>query len=696
MEDNDRNPTDDRELGMDRPITRRDFLNGVALTIGASLLPKEALADEGGLTVPSQPPEGHGADMSSEDPLLAKGITPSDPRYYPPTLTGMRGNHPGSFEAAHSNRDGDFWKNMGRPSDTHETYDLVVVGGGISGLAAAYFYRARTGPSARILILDNHDDFGGHAKRNEFHIDGHLLLMNGGTMSIESPFPYSPEASGLFRDLSIDPPALAAKCENARFYHSLGLKPAIFFDKETFGVDRLAVGMPGGFYGEGAGATEKVWMDFLSKTPLPIEVQRDMARVQAAKVDYMPGVPEADKKDKLARMSYMDFLLKVAKVHPKVIPVYQTRTHGLYGVGIDAVPALDCWAIGFPGFQGMNLARVPTPHLSFTAEGAVTPQKPYHFHYPDGNASIARMLVRSLIPDSIPGHTAQDIVAAKADYTRLDRADSPVRIRLNSTVVRVHQQGGPNSEGDVEVTYASQQKAYTVRAKGVVLACWNVMIPYLCPELPEKQKWALRYGVKVPLVYTTVGLRNWTAFEKLGVMAVSAPGMYHSSLMLNEVVDIGDYNSPHSPREPILLHMLRTPCKPGLSVRDQQRAGRFELFVTPFETFERSIRAQLGRILAGGGFDAARDIAAITVNRWSHGYAYEYQSLWDPQWPPGEAPFQLARKPFGKIAIANSDAAAAAYTDQAINQGYRAVAELTGSTQKLSADVLGACRGCWR
>ncbi len=664
-----------RDLGMHRRITRRDFLNGVAIAIGTTLRPVGGFADEGGLTVPSRPPEGQGADGSAQEPLLAKGITPSDPSYYPPTLSGMRGSHPGSFESAHLARDGDYWKAASQPINTGESYDLVVVGGGISGLAAAYFYRAHAGRSARILILDNHDDFGGHAKRNELHLAGRMLLMNGGTMSIESPFPYSKEAAGLMTELGVDPPALEAKCADFSFYHSLGLKPAVFFDKETFGVDRLVSGLPGGFYGSHA-ATGKGWKDFLAKTPLAAEAQQDIARIEVAKIDYMPGVPEAEKKDRLSRMSYKDFLLKVAKVHADVIPFYQTRTHGLYGVGIDAVPALDCWAIGFPGFQGMSLARVPTPRLSFTAEGAVTPQKPYSFHFPDGNASIARMMVRALIPGSVPGHTAEDIVTAKVDYTQLDRSGSPVRIRLNSTVVRVKHSGDPSSAQEVKITYADGKKVCAVQAKGVVLACWNMMIPFLCPELPGKQKEALRYGVKVPLVYTTVGLRNWTAFQKLGIHAASCPGMFHSSAMLNMAVNIGDFTSPKSPEEPMLLHMLRTPCQPGLSARDQQRAGRFNLFATSFETFERNVRDQLTRMLSGGSFDPARDIDAIIVNRWPHGYAYEYNPLWDPDWPPGEAPNEIARQPFCRITIANSDAAAAAYTDQAINQGYRAVQEL--------------------
>jgi spermidine dehydrogenase len=229
------------------------------------------------------------------------------------------------------------------------------------------------------------------------------------------------------------------------------------------------------------------------------------------------------------------------------------------------------------------------------------------------------------------------------------------------------------------VTYAKGQEVFSVRGGACVLACWNMAIPYLCPELPEKQKEALHYLVKVPLVYTSVGLRNWTAFQKVGVSSIYCPGAYWNSMNLNAAVDIGDYRSPRSPEEPILLHLSRTPCKPGLPAREQHKAGRMELLVTAFETFERTIRDQLARTLSGGGLDPARDIEAITVNRWPHGYGYEYNPLFDPDWPEGQAPHLVGRQRFGRIAIANSDSGATAYTDVAIDQAFRAVGELLSS-----------------
>jgi spermidine dehydrogenase len=665
MQDSERQKQRDRELGMDRPITRRDFLNGVAIGIGAAMV-------------------GSGLGPLTWD-AEAAGFAQDAPGYYPPALTGMRGSHDGSFDVSHALRDGRFWQTAGTPQTTNETYDLVVVGGGISGLAAAYFYRQRVGRSAKILILDNHDDFGGHAKRNEFRPGGRLLIANGGTAGISSPFPYSAEALGLMQAIGIDVPALSARARgNGNSDVFQGLQQAYFFDKETFGADRLVVGTPGGGgrggRGRGGASNGMTWAEWLAKTPFSEQAQKDIARLQEEKVDYMPGLTNDQKKDKLSRISYKTFLLDYVKVHPDVIPFYQTRTHGLYGIGIDAVGALECWGYDYPGFAGMNLDPKATGRMSFTAKGDATPKPSYNFHFPDGNASVARLLMRALIPGVLPGTTAEDSVTSKADYSQLDRDGAPIRVRLGSTAARVKHVGNAASAKEVEVVYGRETKLYSVRAKGVVLACWNMMIPFICEELPDKQKEALHYGVKVPLVYTTVSLKNWQAFKKLSISGVNTPGMYHTGLRMELPAPIGEYRSmPAGPDDPVLVRMTRTPCKPGLPSRDQHRAGHMDLYTTTFETFERNIRDQFARALGPGGFDPARDIDAITVNRWPHGYAYEYNPLWDQDWAPGQAPCEIGRKAFHRITVANSDAAAAAYTDQAIDQAYRAVSELVAN-----------------
>jgi spermidine dehydrogenase len=630
----------DHELGMRRKITRRDFINGVSIVAGGSVLAStmpwlEAMGTRGLAFAPEM-----------------------DPSYYPPALLGMRGNHDGTYSYAHQLRDGDFWDNAGKPESTGENYDLVVVGGGISGLAAAYFYRKQAGRTARILILDNHDDFGGHAKRNEFRVGDRLLLSNGGAQSIENPSEYSKVAMGLLKELGV---------ETKRFYKDYDqklyakLNTACFFDRETFGDDRLVVGM---------GSVP--WPEFLSKAPLSETVRHELARLYTQSVDYLPGLSRAEKKARLAKISYADFLTKICKAPPEVLSFFQSYTHDLFAVGIEAISALSCFenpddygAMIYAGFDGMDLGRS-------------RPEEPYIFHFPDGNASVARLLVRSLVPGSIPGRTMEDVVTARADYSKLDQPRSPVRIRLNSIVVQARHSGSLDSAKEVEVAYVRGGKLQTVRGKICVLACYNTMIPYLCPELPEKQKEALRYGVKEPFIYTHVAIRTWTAFQKLGIRQIVSPGSYHSLTMLDFPVNIGKYQFPSKPDEPMVLFLLRTPCKPGLPRRDQYRVGRSELLGTSFSTFERNIREQLQKMLGTAGFESARDIQGITINRWAHGYAYEYNSLSDPDWPEASRPCVVGRKQFGRITIANSDAGASAYTDAAIDQAYRAVNEALG------------------
>jgi spermidine dehydrogenase len=285
--------------------------------------------------------------------------------------------------------------------------------------------------------------------------------------------------------------------------------------------------------------------------------------------------------------------------------------------------------------------------------------------------------VRRLISGVAGGTNMEDLVTAAFDYSALDRADSDVRLRLGSTVVRVKHDGDPRRAERVAVTYVRDGRTERVHGRRVVLACYNVAIPYLCPELPDVQKQALRSLVKIPLVYTNVLLRSWRAFRQLGLALAYCPGSWHQLTMLDFPVSLGDYRFSTHPDDPIVLHMSRTMTHPGNSPRNQSRVGRYELLGTSFETIEREIRTHLGGMLGAGGFDPAREIEAIAVNRWPHGYAFAPSPLFDPEYGPGEAPHEIGRQRFGRVAIANSDAGARAYLDCAIDQAWRAVGELS-------------------
>ena len=620
---------------MPNTISRRDFLNGSALIIA------------GGLTPLAQLCAGPG-------------------RYYPPALTGLRGSHPGSFEIAHEvGREGKSYDISGLAVE--QAFDLVVVGGGISGLAAAWFYREAHGPQSRILILENHDDFGGHAKRNEFRVGERLLIGYGGTESLQSPKAlFSKTVNRLLQSLGVEYSRWNTAFDR-KLYASLGLTEGVYFDRGTFGVDRLVLGNPIVTGGDSPTIDNhgRPIASVIAEFPMSDDARARLVAFFAEPQDYLARMSKSEKIAYLKKISYRDYLLKDAGLGEEAVKFFDGGTKGLTAMGPDILPALDALSSQFPGFEGLGLQDQKDAAFD----------EPYIYHFPDGNASIARLLVRSLIPAVAPGHTMDDVLLADFDYAKLDIGDAPIRLRLSSTAVSIA--NSRRKGGGVDIGYVCAGELHRVHASKCVLACYNMIIPHIMPELPRAQRQALARGVKMPLVYANVAVHNWHAFAKLGVSEIYSPYGYFSNTKLDYPVSMGGYRNPRDPDEPMLLHLEHLPLTPnqGLSNVEQFRRGRERLLNTPFEEFEKQITEQLDRMLAAGGFQSSRDIAAITVNRWPHGYSYNSNTLFDTE-TAGPHPYEIGRKRCGSVAIANADAGWNAYTHEAIDQAWRAINDL--------------------
>ena len=601
-------------------ITRRDFLNGTQVAIGGSFfMPSQNLFSTSSFSLPND--------------------------YYPPALTGLRGSHDGSWEVMHSKVLGKQWKK----SKYEEKYDLVIVGAGISGLSSAYHYK-KTHPQAKILLIDNHDDFGGHAKRNEFEVNGETRIGYGGTEAIDTPSSYSQEAKSLIKEIGIDVEKFYEAYDQS-LYSSLGLGKGILFDSNSFSEERLVTGY-----------NKVPWKEFAEKTPMTQKAKDDLVRIWTEKKDYLPILSDEEKYELLKNLSYYDFLKDYVKVDQQILEIFRRWGMSFWCVGIDEVPCtlIQNYDGGMPG-------------LDYTLKrSGYRGDEPYIFHFPDGNASVARLLVRALIPGSVPGSSMEDVVLAKVNYSLLD-GDSTTKIRLNSTVVDVSH---TNNSSAVDITYVRKHDVHTIRADKCILACYNSAIPYLCSELPKKQVDGLKYNVKIPLTYTKVMIPSWKVFADLGLDFVYYTDAFYKQVELAYPVSIGDYKFNKSPDGSMVLHMCHSHHSKDIKGPDQWREGRRRLLSTPFSVYEGHVKDQLDGALGGGGFDSDRDISAITVNRWPHGYSYSNDLIWEPDWENEESkPWVIGRQQYGRISIANSDAGASADTNSAITHGIRAAQE---------------------
>ena len=495
-------------------ISRRDFINGTSVGIG----------------------------VAAAMPLLdAKANTTE---YYPPALTGLRGSHPGANTHAHNLA----WQSsfdLGSVRSTHEIYDLVVVGAGLSGLASAYFYRQRFGPDSKILILDNHDDFGGHAKRNEHTIDGQRLISYGGSQTLVEPRSASAIMQTLFQDVGIDLKRFDTAFDQG-FYKRHELGATTYFNAKHFGRDTLVRHPFCNYYNylEGLPGAAISDEEAVAQTPLSDRGKQQLLSVLKGGLHTLKLEDNALERY-VETTNYFAYLKQTLGVDDTQV-LRMARHSGIDWSNAGAelltiAEAKECGALGF--------APVPV----YDADN------PYIHHFPDGNAGVTRALVRHLIPSVAPGNNAEALVDMRFDYRELDRPGQSSRVRLNSTVVNVRHQRGTQSRDSVAISYVHDDTLHGVSAKHVVMACYNMMIPHIVSDLPEAQADALRQQMKSPLIYTTVGLRNWRALKAQGLGLAMCPGNMHQTAFIDFPVSLGGYRYTQSPDEPCVIQMISCP-----------------------------------------------------------------------------------------------------------------------------------------
>jgi spermidine dehydrogenase len=633
---------------MARHIKRRDFLNGVTIGTGGLLL------------------YGCGSDT---DPSIKVSIgaptafsPPGASDYYPPTLTGMRGSHEGSFEVAHDLA----WQGK-KPSNyeaLNEHYDLVVVGAGMSGLAAAWYYQEKMGPGAKILVLDNHDDFGGHAKRNEFHQGGRMMLSLGGAQNVEKA------AASLLVDIGIDDEFVASMAVNTPSDQFLAgdmdAPNGVAFPGPDGHTSLAGSWISVVFGGQG-------YEDYVRTLPIASSEQDKFIDFFGGKRDFLYDLSLSETWDYINSVSYNRFLLERVGLEETSLPIMNSMLVHLTGMSGWNLSVLEGITQGGPGIKSLGWLSRTTASIA----GAFIDSLLNVEMFPDGNASVARLIVQKLIPAVAPEMRGPgDVAIAQFNYAALDRDNHPVRLRLNSTVVGAREIDGKH----VEVDYVQKDQAMRVTADHCVMACYNAIIPHLCPQMPEAQKEGLSYGVKTPFVYANVQLDNGRAYEKLGAQIFQCPHDPFQWVSSAPGMSVSGYEPPRGPDDPMVVFMMNSPMTEAQeqgSGRDQLRMGRHRVYSTPFATYEQQIREQLQSMLGQHGFDHERDIRAITVNRIPHGYAYPYLALDDPEWEKGQAPHEIGRAKFGRISIANTDSEAIALMDAAFDAAWRAVEEQT-------------------
>jgi spermidine dehydrogenase len=637
MTKHDSHQPGDKSLGMDADITRRDFLGSTLLASGAMLLgsltPAELLAEADEFT-------GYG------------GVG---------EYSASNGNTWAVLQAGHKIRDAAYGPHSKDIVDTGEMYDCVIVGGGISGLAAALFYQRQAGRNAKCLVLENHPIFGGEAKQNEFLVDGKRLIAHQGSAIYQLHEPQTFLAR-FYDSIGLTAPKLT-------YQKWAGPQPEIPLSRTPYDAVGMDIGQYGFWFGAKFGHKSGLWVMDPVRRKLEGAPISDSARTEwlrfltGQSVSSKPFEPPKVEGDAASR--YLDsitleqhlmerFALSQEAVRAFLSPV----EGGGSGLGPDALSAYADYA-----FEMLH----PIPDET----GGLDQM------FPGGNSTIARLMVKSLIPSAIDGpDTVESVCQKTVNFDALDQTDALARMRLGSTVFGVRHDGDPAKSSTVSVSYEKNGKLYRVKARSVVMAggCWTTK--HIVLDLPETHRRAYSQFYRSPCMMANVAVRNWRFLYKMGMSGCRWFGGLGDYMEVRKLALTGMEDPTISPDSPVVLSVKVLYSYPGYSTEDQGHRGRGEMLSTSFRDYERRLRQQFADMFASAGFDAQRDIAGIILNRWGHAYL-------NPQ--PGfffgkdgkPAPREILRQaPFGRIAFANTDLAGAMDHRFSILEAQRAVNQL--------------------
>jgi len=622
---------------MEQCITRRDFLNATLLASGSLLLSPLS---------PTDLMEAQAKTGPTEDDWTGYGGVGD--------YANSNGNTLSVLEAGHEIRDGQFESLPASVIDTNEAYDCVVVGGGISGLAAALTFQRLAGSGKTCLVLDNHPIFGGEAKRNEFLVDGHRLVAHQGSAFFPVPYPYS---------------------FIARFYESIGLKtPRLEYQKwgssepemQLSRTPYLGAAPNSTFFGAKFGQPQGLWLTDpwgrdLEKAPISLKAKTELSKFQSAgdSGGHAPQYTGDAISRRLDTITLEDHMIERNAISRETIRAFLSPGEGGgYGLGPDALSAFTAYAADM--LHPLDISDETGTQM-----------------FPDGNSGIARLIAKSLIPESIAGdHSLQDVCRNAVNFAALDRAGSSARIRLDSTGVWVKHDGDPAKSEFVTIAYARAGKTYRVKARSVVMAGGSWTTRHIVRDLSPDRAQAYRQFYRTPCMMANVAVRNWRFLYKMGISGCQWFEGLGNYMQVRKLATCGADSPTIGPDSPVVLSVKVLYTYPGQPTEQQGHMGRAELISTPFREYERQIRQQFTDMFARSGFDAKRDIAGIIQNRWGHAYLSPAPGFFfgkDGQPAPGDV---LRAAPFGRIAFANTDLSGVADHRSSIIEADRAVGQL--------------------